>query len=340
MRVSRLALLRQIDALAPAIMAAFVQAILTLRSEASVSIVSTMIQEGRIDEVLDALGIDSPRFAGVTEAVRTTYAAGGAQGGGELPKAGRTAFRFDMRNLQAEAWLRNHSSKMVTQIIADQREAIRIVVSAGVQLGQGPNTMALDLVGRIGENGRRTGGVVGLTSQQAEYVATARRQLRSGDPEQMSAYFRRQLRDRRFDGVVRRAMEAGKPVSAKDVARITGRYADRLLRLRGEMIARTEAHEAFMSGRNQALEQFIGDGKLQAQFVKKRWRSAGDDRTRDTHAAMDGQMVTYQQAFVSPGGAQMKFPGDSSLGAPASELIGCRCIDELVIDQIGQALYG
>jgi hypothetical protein len=46
--------------------------------------------------------------------------------------------------------------------------------------------------------------------------------------------------------------------------------------------------------------------------------------------------VGIDQPFVSPlTGAQMMFPHDVSRGAPASEIIGCRCFYEIKIDYIG-----
>lgn len=246
--------------------------------------------------------------------------------------------RFDIRNPVAEAWLRNHSSSLVTSIVRDQLEAIRITVSSGVGMGRGPRQMALDLVGRVSATGRRAGGIVGLTSQQAGYVATARAQLLSGVPEEMAGYFNRVARDRRFDGIVRRAIEAGRPVSAADVDRIAGRYADRLLRLRGEMIARTEALTAFNTGRDEAIRQHVAAGRISGRNVQKEWSASGDDRVRDTHAAMNGQTVPFDQPFTSPSGAQLMHPGDTSLGAGAAEIIQCRCSVRYRIDQIAEAM--
>ena len=202
----------------------------------------------------------------------------------------------------------------------DQRQAIRQVLEAGLNAGRNPRSVALELVGRI-ENGQRTGGIVGLTSQQAGYVLNARKQLEELDP----AYFQRERRDKRFDKLVKRAIADGKPLAKADVDRITGRYADRLLNLRGEVIARTEMIAALHAGQYEGMRQLIETGKVRADQVTKVWSATGDGRTRDTHLAMNGQAVRFDRAFTSPSGAQLRYPHDESLGAPADEIIQCRC---------------
>lgn len=202
----------------------------------------------------------------------------------------------------------------------DQRQAVRTVLEAGLNAGRNPRSVALELVGRI-ENGKRTGGIVGLTSGQAQYVLNARRQLEDLD----AGYFDRALRDKRFDRIVRKAIADGKPIAKADVDKIAGRYADRLLNYRGEVIARTEMIAALHAGQYEGMRQLIETGKVRADQVTKVWSATGDGRTRDTHLAMNGQGVRFDRPFISPSGAQMRYPHDESLGAPADEIIACRC---------------
>lgn len=118
-----------------------------------------------------------------------------------------------------------------------------------------------------------------------------------------------------------------------DVDAITGRYKDRLLQLRGETIARTETLASLNAGKEEGIRQLIDSGKVQRSAVKKVWRATGDDRTRDSHMALNGEEVGIDTAFTSPlTGAQMMYPHDTSRGAPASETIGCRCFYEIKVD--------
>lgn len=188
--------------------------------------------------------------------------------------------------------------------------------------GRNPRGVALEMVGRLNRaTGKREGGIIGLTSQQAGYVRRAREQIENGD----AGYFDRKLRDKRFDGTIKRAIRDGKPLSRADVDKITGRYADRLLAHRGEVIARTESIAALHAGQFEAARQLVDSGKVRADQITKVWDATGDVRTRLTHAAMDGQSKRLNEPFVSPSGALMMHPHDTTLGAPADEIISCRC---------------
>lgn len=340
--ISHRRLIAMVEAMEPAVRDAFLRAIGDIRSHAAVGEIARLLEAGRIDEAVSLLGINPARFSDLAEQVRAVFSTGGKQGVAELPllRSGASVLRvgFNMRNRAAEQWLIENSSRLVTAIVEDQRNAIRAIAAEGMQLGRGPRSTALDIVGRVGETGRRTGGVIGLTSQQAQFVSNARAELSSGDPRQMAHYFTRQRRDKRFDAAVRKAIAAGKPLKEADIDRIAGRYADRLLQLRGEMIARTETMQAFAAGREQAMLQAIESGAVDAKNVTSIWETAHDKRVRESHHAMQGQTVPFGQPFVTPRGAQMRYPGDSSLGAGADEIVACRCIQRHKIDFLSQEL--
>lgn len=327
-KITRRQLLLQIEKLHPPIARAFSEAFIAVRSQAQISRIAEMIGAGRLEMVADELGLDSARFSVMLEEVRNAYIAGGREAASEIPVlrgpgGNRVRVSFEMRNPRAEAWLRRESSRLVTELVADQRNAIRIAVSQGTMLGNNPRQTALDIVGRVGVNGRRTGGIVGLTSQQTQYVGNARAELLSGDPGQMRAYLARTRRDKRFDGAVNKAIKQGRAVAAVDVDKMAGRYADRLLQLRGENIARTEALAAFSEAREEAFNQAVDIGLVKPDNVRKVWSSTGDGRTRESHREMDGQEVGLRDPFNSPTGAQLMHPGDTSMGAGAEDVINC-----------------
>lgn len=168
--------------------------------------------------------------------------------------------------------------------------------------------------------------MIGLTSQQAQWLENARTELASGDPARMRAYLERKLRDRRFDRTVMKALREGKPVSPVDVTKIVSRYSDRLLEYRGKTIALTESLTALSVSQDEASRQLIEASGLRSDQIVKRWISRLDGHTRDTHVSMDGQKASLDEVFVSPSGARMRYPRDSSLGAPADEIVRCRCV--------------
>lgn len=233
---------------------------------------------------------------------------------------------FNGRHDRAEAWVREQAGKLIEGIIEDQRQAIRAVIEEGVTSGKNPRAIALDIIGRVNKvTGRREGGLIGLSSAQTDAVIKAARELASGDPKAMLRYLNRTRRDARFDRLVRKAIEGGKKLSAADQARIIGRYKDRLLQLRGENIARTEALNAYRAGRHEGFAQLADSGTIRREQIKVTWSATGDLRTRDTHIALNKQEVTFGNFFVSPSGALLEYPGDVTHGAPGSEVINCRC---------------
>jgi SPP1 gp7 family putative phage head morphogenesis protein len=85
---------------------------------------------------------------------------------------------------------------------------------------------------------------------------------------------------------------------------------------RSLVIARTESVRAMNAGQLAATKQ--------AGFGGKQWLATrGDDRTRDTHVGLDGQVVGVDEDFVSSSGARGPHPG--ALGAPEED-INCRCV--------------
>lgn len=57
---------------------------------------------------------------------------------------------------------------------------------------------------------------------------------------------------------------------------------------------------------------------------EKEWVTIGDMRVRASHVNTNGQKRVIDEPFTLEGG-EMQHPGDGSLGASLSEIIGCRC---------------
>ena len=76
-------------------------------------------------------------------------------------------------------------------------------------------------------------------------------------------------------------------------------------------IARTEIHGSHMQGVMNSYED-MGVEYLQ-------WGAAHDNRTRDTHAALDGEIIPWNGVFSNG----LRYPGDTN--GPIQEWINCRC---------------
>jgi len=315
---------------------AFLEAIEDIRNNVTLRLIVERLERGDVQGAVEAIGLDPVAFERLERVLEDAYGSGGRAEVDNLPRlidpqGARVLFSFATRNTVGERELREHSSRLVTRIIDDQREAIRTALSDGLSRGDNPRRTALDVVGRMerGSN-RRTGGILGLTSAQERYVANARAQLMSGDPAQMRAFLERGRRDKRFDRTILKAVREGKPLTRETVDRILGRYSDGLLKLRGDTIARTETLAALNKGRFDAIGQQIDAGKIDAQDVTKKWSSVGDDNVRHSHQVLNGQIAPYDGVFTSPSGALLRYPHDPR--APAWETIMCRCFMNIVTD--------
>lgn len=320
---------RLLEKYAPAIRDAIIAGIRDIRDNAVVSEIVTMIERNDVDGALRALGYNPAVFNTYYTLMVQAFQESGMLLMAAQPKytddanGVKTMLRFNVRDRNAEQWLRERSSSLVTNIEDDVRSAVRDTLNDGLAQGRNPRSVALDLVGRLNRTtGHREGGVVGLGEREAAWSRSVRQKLLSLDP----SYLEMELRDRRFDGIVQRAIEAGEPLSAEDVQKLTDRYRERALRHRGETIGRTEALAALQRSEYESTRQALEQSGLPPEAATKTWKAVGDERTRDSHAEMHNQTVPMDQPFVSPvTGAQMMHPHDLSLGAPGREVIACRC---------------
>jgi len=101
----------------------------------------------------------------------------------------------------------------------------------------------------------------------------------------------------------------------KRIQSYTREYMGKQNRYRAVRVMRTEVGIAANAASFQAA-------KATGLQLKKKWVSTQDSRTRDTHQAADGQVVLLDDYFQI-NGVQMDKP--QMVGAPASEVINCRC---------------
>lgn len=330
----------------PRLAAAFRECIDDIRSGIVLKTVVTALERGDIAGAVRAIQIEPQAFAALEVALQEAFNAGGINMTQSLPQlvapdGTRVLFQFGVRNLMAETMLRTQSSTLVTNIVEDQREALRIAFEAGLARGQNPTRTALDVVGRVSRvTGRREGSVIGLTSRQVEFIESARESLATGNAEGMRRYLDMKTRDRRYDRTVAKAIREGKPVQGAMVSSIIGRLSDRNLKLRGDTIALEETRTALFSVRDVAIRQQIETGKITAQEVTKKWKHSGSENPRLQHIALSIQSkeqgIPLDQPFIAADGTALMYPHDPR--APARHRLGCKCRIEYDIDFIAAGL--
>jgi hypothetical protein len=336
---TRAAFLRELAKVEPELVRAFEEAVQTARNAVVLNILEEAIRRGDVEFAVQILARADYFKAPLDQAIVEAFNAGGAYQANLVPKrlpntVPRLAARFDLLNDRGIEVARRLAGDLVTEITGDQSRMIRTVITEGLSDNRGYQRIARDLVGtKVGNT--RLGGVVGLHSNQANAVISARRELEAGE---YAKYLSRsgKLRNRNIDRTVAKAMKDGRALTQKEIDRSIRAYADGLLRYRGRTIARTEANKALNAGRRESVEQQIDSGLIREDLVTKVWQATLGRFTRDHHAALHGTSVKWREKFISPlTGFAMQGPHDPE--APAADVVNCRCILRIVIDYLAMA---
>lgn len=309
---------------------AFADAIRDLTSSVEVQKLQLSIEAGDLEAAMQALHLDRTAFAGLEAKIAQAFVAGGQGAVASMPASVSIGFRFDPGNQRAASWIQRHAGNLITGLWQGQRDLARTHLAEGMAKGLHPRDVALNLVGRKSRiSGNREGGLIGLSGPQRAAVEAARIELASQDPAVLSNFLSRKRRVKYpFDGAVKKAIAEGRGLSRDTAAAALRGYQASLLKLRGEVIARTEGLPAIRAAKREAYQQLIDEGRVEDQDVERGWSTIRDGRDRKTHGEMDGQVVRGMSTpFMSPSGAMFLFPGDRSLGASIDELACCRCDD-------------
>ena len=327
------------DLYLPEIQRAFLRAMADIVDRAMLDEMIKAIAANDVEALLRASGFTPAALGQILNTIEVAYENSGQAEVNNWPKRIRTPYgvvqpAFNMRNQVIEEDLRKYSSELITNLTNEARESVRMVLEKGMIDGENPRSTALNIVGRVNTVTRkREGGAIGLANNQVRWSFTTKRYLEQLDEK----YFTMELRDKRFDGTVRKAIESGKPLNSDTIVKLVTRYNDNALKYRGESIARTETLQSLNRGQDAAIRQAIGEGNITRQQVKKWWNDTGDGRVRISHRLAgkkytDKHAIDIDEPFVLSTGARLMFPGDQSLGAPAGEVIRCRCKQEYEID--------
>lgn len=220
---------------------------------------------------------------------------------------------FDRTSAEAVAWARDHSAQLVTSVTAETRAAIRRIIERAFSEGIAPREAA-KLVKQV----------VGLRPDQVDAVLNARQRL-------LDAAARAQRTGRavkvKIPGAPRGISIPPAGLTPERMSATLQRYADRQLRQRALLIARTETIAASNAGQQLQWEQAVKDGLLRGN-EKQRWVVAFDERLCKVCRALHGQQVPLGQPFMSINGPVLRPPAHPN----------CRCSVVLAVPSAGRVL--
>jgi hypothetical protein len=333
--------LSEIEALAEKLEPSLARAIRDMLKDHVASIdldaLAEALKAGETYRVLDMVGeVDPVKAASVKEQLQNAVWQGGALAT-QAPVFNEARFAFNRLNPALISWLENYNLNLIRDVNRGTVESVRAVLIEGMTAGRNPIDQA-----------RRIKQVVGLTPAQAKAVQSYRKELetfhlkrsakswglgnerskqsglevmpidpKTGKPK--DGIETRRLRDQRYDGMLKRAMENRKPIPPEKIDRMVDRYQERMLQNRARTIARTESLRATNVGVSEAWRQAIADRKVDGALVRKRWvlSAAACPVCVAINKAQPKRGIPLEESFANPKGlAPVKVPPEHP---------SCRC---------------
>lgn len=290
----------------PQLRTAFLLAVSQIKDQLTISRITSLLEQGRLQDALNLASASWAQFA--NEWIRV-YVRSGNAAAAFIDSKLIAVVSFNQVNASAVTEMQRNQLRLIQGLTEAQRQATSRALVEGVAGGLNPRQQA-----------RLIRDSIGLTARQEGAVRNFRRLLEAGSSEALT----RELRDRRFDRTVERAIREGTSLDKTSIDRMVSRYRERSVAFRAETIARTESLRSVNEGNDRMYGQAIEDGTLRTDQLTRIWNTARDERVRGSHRSMHSQRREVEQDFVSGNGALLRLPGDPS--APASETIRCRCV--------------
>lgn len=309
-----------LDAIAPELRKKFLEMIARVRDQLPSDSIIRMVEEGRLVDAEVAFESGMNLFQ---QDIASAFVLSGNEAAKMLSTALGVIVHYDQFNERAVSLLREDGLARVVGFSQEQTRIVRGLIEDGIARGVNPRTVARDIRESIG-----------LTESQAMAVGNYRSMLENQGRAPLSESLQRELRDGRSDRSVQRAIDRSTPLPQAQIDSMVERYRDNYVAYRAEVIARTEALRALHQGTEEAVAQVLDSGEVPESMVTRTWSTAGDERVRASHVAMDGQERGVGEDFVSGDGNTLKFPGDPD--APASDVVNCRCMIQTRISLAGK----
>lgn len=274
--------------------------------------VTQALQTRGIEGVMSLLDNIGDDLAEVQGSIRKALRESGRSTIGIMPKGAvlNSKFAFDTLNPATVDFIRQYELNLIQSISENTRAAVRNGLRRDIIAGRNPVDTARTFRANIG-----------LTAQQEQAVANYRRNLETLDRRALA----RNLRDKRFDRSITSAIERNRPLSPDRVDQMVGRYRERYIKYRAEVIGRTESLRATTVGQRAAIKQMQASGAIDGNKVRRFWVPTRDPRTRDAHLMvpeMNPVGIPLDGVYITPLGP-LAYPRDPS--GSAENTIQCRC---------------
>lgn len=288
-----------------------------------------------IDAAIASLQVEPAAFRAFAQAKTAAYAEGGALAATTInaPDGVRIAFRFDMANPRAEAWIAENVGREIVGIADDIRQVAREVILDGYSAGRHPHAIARDIAGRV-VNGQRQGGIVGLDAPRAHRLVQVTRGMETAEGVQGLVIKGRdgtlRLRyktNKATEARILRAYRRGEAVPAPDRELSARQFSNMLLKDRADTIAATETGQAVMSARAEEWRQAAEKMGYPVDAITKTWihGRGTSEQFRPDHLAMNNATVQgLDTPFVFPDGTAKQHALDGNGGAKHDARCGCQ----------------
>lgn len=304
-------LLKELDATTAA---AFLEFVRNVRSPAMIREVERLLGVNQIDEAINLIDSHVRKFASVIPRNQTRVGISTVEAAESSIRRiqPRIAISFDPAHPRAAAAMQQQSLDVITRIGGEQKTAIRSALTEAFQEGANPRQAA-----RVYRDS------IGLTEKQLQHVKNYRSALQ-GAQNGVSDILNRGLRDKSFDGAVKRAFESGERLSDAEIDRMVAAYEQRYIKYRSEVIARTESAKSVNAANHEATQQVMEAAGFEDDYIERTWQYTHDSRTRDSHRNLQkGVVIGQNTPFITGLGNSALYPLAGTL--PKEDLIQCRC---------------
>lgn len=301
----------------PRLRVAYQSAIERVQQAANIAAAERALEQGDIDGAVAALLPPAATLEltrALTIVVATVMGDAAQDTAREIGATIRQPFTFVPTTTSAVSALERMQLRAIVPVAADAEAGLRTVLADGLRAGVNPRTVA-----------REVRQFLTLTDHDARLLASFEADLTT-DPR---AALARQLRDKRFDGSLIKAINgdrmAGEALTEAQRSAMRAGYVRNLTRWRAETWARTTTLQAMREAQWAAWQQAIELQGLDRTQVYKVWITTLDGRERPTHHAQHGDVVPMDARYANGD----MIPGDGT-GVEGVEY-NCRCTQQILI---------